>query len=213
VQQRDVALGALAERRGVIVLTGHFGCWEVAARFLAGLDRPVHLVTAREPNPTVRDFMHAFRTRHGFRVIYSDRSVFAALPILQALRRGEVVGMQIDPWGPPSGTQAIDFCGRPARFQMGPFVVARVARAPLVPVFTVRTGVRRYQVRIAGRFDPTTVAEASAAFAATLRIYERLVCERPEQWLMFEDVWRDTAAPGAGRPYEMVPQASGLRRR
>ena len=47
--------------------------------------------------------MHRLRTRHGFNVIYSDRSVFAALPVLQALRRNEVVGMQIDPVGPVAG--------------------------------------------------------------------------------------------------------------
>jgi lauroyl/myristoyl acyltransferase len=214
VADRDIALEALAERRGLIVLTGHFGCWEVAARFVADLGRPFNLVTAQEPNPTVREFVHRFRTRHGVRVIYSDRSVFAALPILQALRRGEVVGMQIDPWGLPQGTREIDFCGRPTRFQFGPFVVARVARAPLVPVFALRTGIRRYRVHVAGRFDPTTTAEAAAAFTATLRSYERLVREQPAQWLLFDDVWgRERGEPGPSGTYEMVPQASGLRRR
>src|SRR5207302_393306 len=83
-------------------------------------------VVAHEPNPSVRDFMHAIRTRHGFRVIYSDRSVFTGLPILQALRRDEIVGMQIEPWGPMPGSHEVDFCGRPTRFQLGPFAVARV---------------------------------------------------------------------------------------
>jgi KDO2-lipid IV(A) lauroyltransferase len=213
VSGRELALEALRQGRGLIVLTGHFGCWEVAARFLSELGRPVTLVTAQEPNPTVRGFMHDFRTRHGFQVIYSDRSVFAALPILQALRRHEVVGMQIDPWGSPQGTQEIEFCGRRTRFQLGPFAIARVARAPLVPVFAVRTGIRRYDVHIAGRHEPTTVAESVAAFTATLGAYERLVRERPEQWLQFDDVWRDAPTAGAGGAYEMVPQASGLRRR
>lgn len=213
VSERELALEALADRRGLIVLTGHFGCWEVAARFIADLGRPFNLVTAHEPNPSVREFVHRFRTRHGVRVIYSDRSVFAALPILQALRRGEVVGMQIDPWGPPQGTREIDFCGRPTRFQFGPFAIARVARAPIVPVFALRRGIRRYHVHIAGRFDPTTTAEAGAAFTATLRAYERLVREEPAQWLLFEDVWRGAGDGAPGAAYEMVPQASGLRRR
>ena len=67
-------------------LTGHFGSWEVAARHLSGLGRPVNMVVAHEPNPSVRDFMHAIRTRHGFRVIRGqqeaalDAAVFAAPP-------------------------------------------------------------------------------------------------------------------------------------
>ncbi len=212
VPDRDVVVGALAEGRGLVMPTGHFGSWEVAARCLTDLGRPVNLVMAREPNPTVQAFVHALRTRHGIHVFYSDRSVFAALPILQALRRHEIVGMQLDPWGPAPGTEAIDFCGRPALLQRGPFVLARLARAPLVPVFALRTGIRRYELRVAGRFDPTTPAEAQAAFVATVRAYERVIRERPSQWLMFEDVWRDATGP-APADYEMVPQASGLRRR
>src|SRR5262245_49022876 len=57
----DLMQQALAEHRGVVVLTGHFGSWEVAARMLAGLGRPVSMVTAHEPNPSVREFMHTVR--------------------------------------------------------------------------------------------------------------------------------------------------------
>jgi lauroyl/myristoyl acyltransferase len=199
VDGREHFEGALAEGRGLVVPTGHFGGWEVSARLLAGLDRPVNLVMAPELNPTARDFMHRLRTRYGINLCYSGPSALAALPVLRALGRGEVVGMQIDPWGPAKGSAAIDFCGRQARFQLGPFVVARLARAPIVPVFTLRTGIRRYAVRVAGRFDPTTPAESLAAFRDTVRFYEQLVREVPAQWLMFEDVWPD-AVPRAGRP-------------
>jgi len=213
VVQAEIMDDALAAGRGVVVLTGHFGSWEVAARVLAGLGRAVHMVAAHEANPSVRAFMHEVRTRHGFQVIYSDRSLFAGLPILRALRRREIVGMQIEPWGPLPGTHPVAFCGRPAYFQLGPFVVARVARAPIVPVFAVRTGIRRYQLRVAGRFDPTTPGESVAALEATVQAYEAIVRERPAQWLMFEDVWDRPGAPGAAPSYEIVPQAVGLRRR
>jgi KDO2-lipid IV(A) lauroyltransferase len=203
---------ALREGRGLVVLTGHFGSWEVGARVLTDLGRPVHMVVAHEPNPTVHDFLHKMRTRHGFNVIYSDRSIFTGLPALQALRRHEIVGMQIEPWGPKRGSQQVDFCGAPTRFQLGPFAMARVAKAPIVPVVAVRTGIRSYELRVCGRFDPRTAAESSAALAATVKIYEQLVREFPSQWLMFENVWGEH--DGAEAPdYEIVPQAVGLRRR
>jgi KDO2-lipid IV(A) lauroyltransferase len=200
----EVFEAALAEHRGLVVLTGHFGSWEVAARHLAGLGPPVSMVTAHEPNPSVREFMHAVRTRHGFRVIYSARSVFTGLPILQALRRDEIVGMQIEPWGPMPGSHEVQFCGRPTRFQLGPFAVARVAKAPIVVVFAVRRGIRRYEIRVVDRFDPRTPAESVAALGATVAAYERLVREAPAQWLMFEDVWSGEAAGVAGEDDEPV---------
>jgi lauroyl/myristoyl acyltransferase len=188
---------ALAEGRGLVVVTGHFGSWEVAARVLGPLGRPVNMVTGYEPNASVRAFVHEQRTRHGCRVIYSGASPLAGLPILRALRRGEIVGMQIEPWGPLPGSAEVDFCGRPTRFQLGPFAVARVARAPVIAVFAVRTGIRRYELKVAGRFDPRTPAESVAALTETVRAYERLVRERPSQWLMFQRVWPDDSQPAA----------------
>jgi lauroyl/myristoyl acyltransferase len=200
---------ALAEGRGLVVPTTHFGGWEVGARFLSDFGRPVNLVTAHEPNPTARAFVHRLRTRHDVNVISSDRSVFAGLPVLQALRRNEVIGMQMDPWGQAQGTQTIDFCGRPTSFQVGPFAIARVARAPLIPVFAVRTGIRRYEMRTPGRFEPHTAGEGAAAFTATVRAFERLVRAHPAQWLMFEDVWHDGPAQTVSA---RAPQADPRRR-
>jgi lauroyl/myristoyl acyltransferase len=213
VEGRELFDEALADGRGLVVPTGHFGGWEVSARFLAELPRPVTLVMAPELNPTARMFTHRLRTRHGFHVLYSGPSALATLPVLQRLRQGEVVGMQIDPWGPARGSAAVDFCGREARFQLGPFVVARLARAPIVPVFTVRTGIRRYRVHVTGRFDPRTQAECLAAFRDTVRAYERLVRAWPAQWLMFEDVWGVPHRPGGSPESDLEPRgASGARR-
>ena len=193
---------ALAEGRGLIVVTGHFGSWEVATRGLGPFGRRVNMVTAHELNASAQGFVQAQRTRFGSGIIYSDGSPFAGLTILQALRRGEIVGMQIDPWGPLAGSYAVEFCGRPAPFQLGPFTIARVARAPLVVVFALRTGIRQYELRVARRFDPRTAAESVAALEATVRAYESVVRERPAQWLMFQPVWRDDVGgqgPGSAR--------------
>ena len=212
VRGREPVEAAIAENRGLVVVTGHFGSWEVGARLLGELGRPVSWVMAQESNPTVRGFVHEMRTRHGFNAIYSDRSVLSGLPVLQALRRGEIVGLQLEPWGSQRGTHPVTFCGHPTRFQLGPFVLARLAKAPLVATFVVRRGIRRYELRVVGRWDPRTPRECETALEDVVRRYEALVRELPEQWLMFEDVWgRDD---GAATPaYEIGPQASGFRRR
>ena len=150
------------------------------------------------------------RTRHGFGMIYSDRSLLSGLPVLQALRRREIVCMKVEPWGPMPGTHPVTFCGRTAHFQLGPFAIARVARAPVVAVFAVRTGIRRYELQVAGRWDPRTPADSVAALAEAVRAYERLVRAHPQQWLMIEDVW---PAEAPAPVQEIVPQAVGLRRR
>jgi lauroyl/myristoyl acyltransferase len=104
----------------------------------------------------------------------------------------------------------MEFCGRQTRMQLGPFAIARVARTPIVAVFAVRTGIRRYELHVKGRWDPRTPAESIAALTAAVRAYEQLVRTHPQQWLMIEDVW---PAEAPAPVQEMVPQAVGLRRR
>jgi KDO2-lipid IV(A) lauroyltransferase len=202
---------AVAEGRGLVVLTGHFGSWEVGARMLATLGRPVNWVMAPNRIPTVRDFVHEMRTRHGFksstRPLHAERSTG-----LHALRRGEIVCMQIEPWRGHRGTHPVTFCGRRTRFQLGPFVLARLAQAPIVPAFLVRRGIRRYEFRIPGRYDPRTPRECEhGARSAVHGLRGARARASRTKWIMFEDVWAD--ARRAAPAYEMVPQASGLRRR
>jgi lauroyl/myristoyl acyltransferase len=110
------------------------------------------------------------------------------------------------------GSQEIEMFGRHARFQLGPFVVARVARAPLFSVFSLRTGIRRYELVVGERQDPRTPAATLAAFQTTIRAYEALIRAHPQQWLMFQDVW-DPATPAAEPPMpEPVVRASRARR-
>ncbi|MEW6270953.1 MAG: lysophospholipid acyltransferase family protein [Thermodesulfobacteriota bacterium] len=192
---------ALAEGRGLVIVTGHFGSWAVATRALSRFGRKVNMVTAQEMNASVRRIVHEQRTRHGFNVIYSGGTAFSGVPIVQALRRGEIVGMQIEPWGPLPGSHTVDFCGRPTRFQLGPFTVARIAQAPVLVVFGIRRGIRRHELRVVARFDPRTRAQSVAALEGAVRAYEAVVRELPRQWLMFQPMVREEAASApAERP-------------
>jgi KDO2-lipid IV(A) lauroyltransferase len=192
----EIFQAALAEERGLVIVTGHFGSWAVATRALGRFGRKVNMVTAQELNATVRRMVHEQRTRHGFNVIYSGGTAFSGVPIVQALRRGEIVGMQIEPWGPLPGSHVVDFCGRPTRFQLGPFTVARIARAPLLVVFGVRLGIRRHELRVVARFDPHTRAQSIAALEGAVRAYEAVVREHPRQWLMFQPMTREETTSG-----------------
>lgn len=181
------------EGRGLIVITSHFGAWEVGARALHRFARPVHLVMAREANPTVEEFQRSWRERFGLKVIYSDTSPFASLNMIQALRRGEIVAIQLDRAAGGQVTRDIEFFGRPAPFQYGPFALARLAGVPLWPVFVARCGPGRYRLlpeplRTIPR--SATEVETMAVMTDVVRSFERHVRDDPYQWFQFRPVWR-----------------------
>ena len=136
--ERDDLAAALQEGRGVVIVTGHFGNWDIAAKTLRQYGRPINVVMAREVNVTTNEYVRAARERVGVQVIYSDTSVFSSLNMIRALRRNEIVAIQLDrPLG-AGGMHLVPFFGAAAAFPSGPFVLARVSGAPLIPVFIPR---------------------------------------------------------------------------
>ena len=197
---RDVVGEALREGRGLVLVTGHFGNWDIAARTLETYDRPFNLVMAHETNATTSAYARAIRERAGMKVIFSDSSVFSSLNMIRALRDNEIVAIQLDRTLGVGTTRLVDFFGAPAPFPSGPFVLARLAGAPLLPVFFPRLGTRHYGIRLGTRItlprearDAQSLARAMRAVAAE---FEDVIREFPHQWFQFAPFWPEDAAAG-----------------
>jgi KDO2-lipid IV(A) lauroyltransferase len=198
--EEDHLRTALAAGRGAVVLTAHFGNSDIAALGFSRYGRPVNLVMAREANATVWPFIESLLGPQGLRVVYDSESPLRALTLLRALRNNEIVAVQFDAHPLAPGTTTVDFFGAPAGFHIGPFLLARAAGAPILPVYTVRVGRRRYAIRLHGRHEPRTTAEALEALRAVVAGFEALVRDYPHQWFQFADFWRLAPDAGSVRP-------------
>jgi lauroyl/myristoyl acyltransferase len=183
----------LALGRGVILATAHVGNWDISGRALHATGRPVCLVMGREPNETTQEYARRSREHVGVRVIFSDSSVFSAFNMIRALRRNEILAIQIDRGNgePNSAAKRMPFFGAEASFQEGPFHLARVSGTPVVPVVTLRRGLRHYEI-VLGR--PRWVArdvpgDAEAALREMVEFFEQTIREHPEQWFQFAPFW------------------------
>jgi len=195
--QRDDLATALREGHGAVVVTGHFGNWDIAAKTLHEYGRPINVVMAREVNATTHEYVRQARERVGVRVIYSDTSVFSSLNMIRALQRNEIVAIQLDRALGAGGTRLVPFFGAPAPFPSGPFVLARLAGAPLIPVFIPRLGTRHYAIRVCGSFQLARDARDNRALdrvmGEVVRAFEAVVREFPRQWFQFTPFWSEQA--------------------
>jgi KDO2-lipid IV(A) lauroyltransferase len=179
--------------RGFLYLTAHLGLWEVAA-LAAGLIRPEKLLGVNRPldNPLLEAEVVRFRRRFGNEPL-GKRNIVRS--ILQHLKNGGSVGFLIDQRVDRSVGVEVPFFGQPTCTHP---IVARVARktgAPIVPACALWDGPGRYTVRC---FEPVVVDDLPDAeledipFTAHLSaITERMIRQRPEQWLWFHDRWRE----------------------
>lgn len=171
---------ALAAGRGLVLLTPHLGCFEIAALHIG---RRVPLTVLYRP-PKVRwlePLMIAGREKSSARLATTDTRGVRTL--LKALKRGEAIGLLPDQApGVGEGVWA-PFFGRPAYTMT---LAARLTRATGAPVIIVFA--RRLEKGAGYRVSFTPLAEplADDAAAAARQInaaLEELIRQCPEQYL------------------------------
>jgi KDO2-lipid IV(A) lauroyltransferase len=198
----DHFLAAHATGKGVLVLTGHLGAWELSSFYHSLVGYPMGLVIRRLDNPLVDEFVNRLRCLHGNRVIHKDDF---ARGLISAMRAGETVGILMDTnMTPPQGL-FVPFFGVEACTASGLAKVALKTGAAVLPGFLVRDGESsRYVLRFGEQMELTQtgdfaadVAENTARFTTTI---ERYIRETPEQWLWMHRRWK-TRPPGEAGVY------------
>lgn len=117
-----------ARGRGVIVVAGHHGNWELAGAWGAAVGFPVVGVVKPPSNPWVADYVERQRRRMGIETIPMP-DARAVVP--QALAAGKVVGLLADQ-GAIRSTTWVPFFGRPTQTAEGPGNFAARTGAPVL---------------------------------------------------------------------------------
>jgi len=210
--REDAVLEALAAGRGAVVVTGHIGSWDIAAKTLRDAPCRVHLVMARETDAGTQEFVAAAHVRAGVEVVFSDASVFSSLGLVRALQRNEVVAIQLDRPAGAGGVRLLPFLNAPAPFPSGPFVLARLAGAPVIPVFAPRLGRRHYRIHIGRPVEvPRAARDPQVLDRVMLEVtsqLEEIVRRYPWQWFQFAPFWPEPADSGDRGEDADVPRPS-----
>jgi KDO2-lipid IV(A) lauroyltransferase len=187
---------------GGLVLSGHFGNWELLV-FSHGMRRdPVTMVYRAVRNPLIERWLESIRRRAGTRLIQKSH---ASTGVLRALREHRLLVLPFD----QNSTRAlgifVDFFGRPASTNVGIARLALRTGAPVLPVFLVRQGRSARHVAYA---LPPMYAERTGNPAADVdhntarfsAVFEDMIRRYPEQWLWMHKRWK-TRPEGEARIY------------
>ncbi len=193
---------ALSEGRGVLIMTGHFGNWEMMARWFTTHGYPLNVVARDARVKNASKLLEETRRGSGANVLLRGNS---ARGVLQHLKLNELIGILPD-------QNAIDvfvpFMGYPTGTVDGPAVFHLKTQAPLVFSWCVRMPDNRYHIT----FEPPVVIPPSSDKQADIVQIMTLVNARleaqirryPTQWLWLHDRWK--ASPGVFPEGEMYMQ-------
>ena len=189
VQNIEAVDRALSGGRGALLVTAHFGNWEVLGGALAVRGYPMTAVAARQRNPLVEDLFNRYRQNVGLVSINVDKNL---KPLLHALRDGACVATLADQDGGPQGF-FLPFLGRVASVQGGLFRLLARKGIPMVTGFSIREENKwRGELQEPEFPHPSEDPEAEArrlAAVYTGRV-ESYVRRYPDHWFWLHRRWR-----------------------
>ncbi|MBE3095714.1 MAG: lipid A biosynthesis acyltransferase [Planctomycetes bacterium] len=174
-----------------ILVTGHFGNWELVGYSMAAMGFPPTAVARPLDNPYLNDYILRLRQRTGQRILFKEGMTEEALG---ELRRGRPVGFIADQDAGRRGF-FVDFFGRKASAYKS---IAYLALEEHIPIFVggaYRTGPGfHYRVVMTDRIDPADYPRSlDGALAITARYtaaIEKTVRLAPEQYLWVHRRWK-----------------------
>ena len=177
-------------RIGAVVVSAHYGNWELMAFSFALLVKPISLIVKHLTNDLVDQRMNQLRTLGGNRILYDHQAVREGLRLLAD---GGVLAILADQ-SDPSGTYFCDFLGRRATMFHGAAFFALRAKVPLF-VGMCRSGSDgRYKVDIheIETSDLTFCKEDIATLASRYtRLIEEYIHRWPEEWFWLHNRWKN----------------------
>jgi KDO2-lipid IV(A) lauroyltransferase len=183
---------ALLSNRPALLVTGHFGNWELGGFVMGVLGFRTYAIARKLDNPYLNEFLlYRFRQRAGQTILYKDGDFDR---IQAALASGGAVATLGDQDAGQRGL-FVDFFGRPASTHKAVALLALQHNAPLVVIGVPRMADPMFYAVEAEdlilpedyRGRPDAVRAITERFTAAL---ERLVRRRPEQYFWLHRRWK-----------------------
>lgn len=182
VERLHVLDDAIKGGKGAILITAHFGNWELMARHLADLGYPLSVVARDANDSRTTDIVNSIRTENGYKVFSRGN---AARYMLGCLKKNEFVGILPDQ---NAGDVFVEFFGQPCGSVTGPAVIHLRTGAPIIPTFCVRVK-NRYVLEVGEPLQVVT-NDVGAIMQQVQKSVEDAIRKHPEQWLWFHDRWK-----------------------
>ena len=177
-------------KNGIMMLTAHFGNWELLGAWLAQNGYKMRVVGMPLFDPRLDKILVKTRNKAGYTNIARGSGT---REIIRSLREGYAVGMLIDQ---DINVQSIfvNFYGRPTLTAVGPLLLARKFKVPVVPIFIHLKDDLTYHIEckepLALQYTDDEETDLAVNTQKVSDIYEQVIREHPEQWVWIHKRWK-----------------------
>ena len=185
---------AFSRGNGVILVSAHFGNWEMIGPRMARAGYTVSGISRTADDPGMERFVGSVRTRFSRQIPRAQ----AARQGLAALRRNEVLAIMLDQ-NTQQGGLFVPFFGHPASTAAGPAAFALKTGAALIPTFCIREPDGTHTMKAWPPVYPCPTGDRESDVhrltSALTQVIELQIRERPELWAWLHNRWKLQPTP------------------
>lgn len=175
----------LEKRKGIIMVTGHFGPWEIMMDWLGKEKYPLHVVINRQRNSGADRFFKELREKNGTHHIYRKEPLEV---MYNVLKNGHILGLASDQDAKKRGV-FVNFLGRPSSTPKGVARFYQQSKAPIL--FCVGQEISQHKILmdfiLVEPPENATIQEITQMYTVLL---EQKIRETPEQYFWFHRRWK-----------------------
>ncbi len=194
VEGLDNYCQALEKKRGAILISAHFGNWELSAAALAFLGQPIVPVYRPLDNALLDKVILQIRSATGNAPLSKAR---AMRQMLRHLKNNRILGLLIDQNVARQEGIFADYFSRPACTTDSAAQLALRTKAPVLPLFNLRLPNGKYRLILGKELPLVETGNWDEDIAANTQIFtkviEEMVRNHPDHWLWVHHRWKTKA--------------------
>jgi predicted LPLAT superfamily acyltransferase len=182
-----------AMQKGGILLSAHIGNWEIAGFLLKRLNTKINIVIFDGEHQKIKQYLSSVTEKSAANFIVIKNDLSHIYQIAEAFKNNELVCMHADRFVEGNKTMQTSFLGQPARFPLGPFLLAAKFKVPVSFVFAMKESnlhyhffageIKDYSAYQKDMFTEKMLAEFAEEMGKKVKAY-------PEQWFNYYDFWQ-----------------------
>ena len=194
-ENESYAKEVLAAGKGLLVLTGHVGNWDMLCSIAPKFNYPTTIITKNIKNTAINSLWMEIRSRFGLKFVPAHNSYRQCLT---ALRKNEIVGFTIDQNMIDTEGVFVDFFGKQACTTPGLAYMSAQSGAAVVPVFMIRQEGGRHLVKLLPPIPPPpdrkpeTISKYTQLYT---KVMEDIIRLYPDQWIWVHRRWKTVPKP------------------
>lgn len=205
IHRKREAVRYLLDRRPVVLVSGHFGNFELTSYMVGLLGFPSYTIARQLDNPFLNRYLNQFRSANGQFILDKEGS---SAQVDAVLRSGRALALLGDQSAGPKGCW-VDFLGRPASCHKAVALFSLVSGAPLLVCYGRRVGQPlEIELGVEGIADPRDGGQCFSGVKPLTewynRVLEQIILVAPEQYWWVHRRWKGRPKRGSAARRERV---------